>query len=81
MQMTTLSIQPLSPAIGAEILGVDLGMDMSDAVIAAIRQALLDHCVIFFRDQKIDITQHKRLARHFGEIFVHPNYNTADHDT
>ena len=78
--MTTLSIQPLSPAIGAEILGVDLGMDLSDAVIADIRQALLDHCVIFFRDQEIDTKQHKRLARRFGEIFVHPNFNTGDHD-
>ena len=55
-------------------------MDLSDAVIADIRQALLDHCVIFFRDQEIDTKQHKRLARRFGEIFVHPNFNTGDHD-
>jgi taurine dioxygenase len=30
--------------------------------------------VIFFRDQEFDAAQHKRLARRFGEIFVHPNY-------
>jgi taurine dioxygenase len=30
--------------------------------------------VIFFRDQDFDAEQHKRLARRFGEIFVHPNY-------
>ena len=53
---------------------------MSDAVIGEIRQALLDHCVIFFREQEIDTEQHKRLAKRFGDIFIHPNFNTGDHD-
>jgi len=78
--MTRISVRPLSPAIGAEISGVDLGAELSDATVADIRRALLDHCVIFFRDQNLDIAQHKRLARRFGEIFIHPNYDTGDHD-
>lgn len=76
----SLEIEPLSTAIGAEISNVDLSADLSDATIGAIRQALLDHCVVFFREQDIDVDQHKRLARRFGEIFVHPNFNTGDHD-
>jgi taurine dioxygenase len=76
MAMTTprLDVQPLTGALGAEIAGVDLGADLDDATVKEIRQALLDHCVIFFRDQDFDAEQHKRLARRFGEIFVHPNY-------
>jgi taurine dioxygenase len=75
MQTTTrLEVQPVAGALGAEIAGVDLGADLDDATIAEIRRALLDHCVIFFRDQEFDAEQHKRLARRFGEIFVHPNY-------
>jgi taurine dioxygenase len=72
--MTTLEVHPISGALGAELSGVDLGRDLDDATIKEIRQALLDHCVIFFRDQEFDAAQHKRLARRFGEIFVHPNY-------
>ena len=60
MTTTTLIVSPLSSAIGAEISGVDLSRDVSDAVIGEIRQALLDHCVIFFREQEIDTEQHKR---------------------
>ena len=78
--MTGLRIEPLSTAIGAEVSGVDLSRDLDDAVIGDIRRALLDNGVIFFRDQEIDVDQHKRLARRFGEIFVHPNFNTGDHD-
>lgn len=69
-----MEIQPLSGALGAEIHGVDLGGTLDDATIADIRRALLDHCVIFFRDQAFDAEQHKALARRFGTIFIHPNY-------
>lgn len=78
--MTSIIVNPIATAIGAEIDGVDLGADLSDEVVSAIRQALLDHGVIFFRDQHLDVAQHKRLARRFGEIFIHPNFNTGDHD-
>jgi taurine dioxygenase len=75
MQTTTrLEIQPIAGALGAELHGVDLGSDLDDATVAEIRQALLDHCVIFFRDQEFDATQQKALARRFGKIFIHPNY-------
>jgi len=71
---TRLEIEPIAGALGAEISGVDLGAELDETTIKDIRQALLDHCVIFFRDQDFDAEQHKRLARRFGEIFVHPNY-------
>ncbi len=71
---TRLEVHPIAGALGAELAGVDLGADLDDAVVKEIRQALLDHCVIFFRDQEFDGDQHKRLARRFGEIFIHPNY-------
>ena len=75
-----LTVAPLTIALGAEISGVDLAVPLTDAVIAEIRAALLDHCVIFFRDQQLDVAAHKRLARAFGDIFIHPNFNTGDHD-
>lgn len=62
----------MSPKIGAIVRGVDLTGPVSDAQIAAMRQALLDYKVIFFRDQDITTEQHLDFARRFGELEVHP---------
>ena len=71
--MSALEVRPISGALGAEVSGVDLGR-LDDAGVAGVRRALLDHGVIFFRNQSFDAEQHKALARRFGDIFVHPNY-------
>jgi taurine dioxygenase len=71
-----ITVTPLSTAVGAEIGGVNIAEDLDDATIAEIRQALLDHLVIFFRDQDItNIERHKAFTKRFGELFVHPNFN------
>lgn len=77
---TSIEVRPLTGALGAEVHGPDLSGDLADATVASIRQALLDHCVIFFRDQRFDAVQHKALARRFGEIFIHPNYKGTGPD-
>jgi taurine dioxygenase len=75
-----LDVRPLAGACGAEILGVDLSKPLADGTVAAIRKALLDHCVIFFRDQELDVATHKAFARRFGDIFIHPNYKGLGSD-
>jgi taurine dioxygenase len=72
LAVAPIEIQKLTPTIGAEIGGVDLRSDLSDAVIHAIRQALLDYRVVFFRDQSISSEQHIAFGRRFGELEVHP---------
>ncbi|MBX7500199.1 TauD/TfdA family dioxygenase [Qipengyuania sp. YG27] len=68
----TLDIRPLTPAIGAEIHGVDLGGHDVARRIPEIRAALLKHGVIFFRKQELSQEQHIAFARHFGELEIHP---------
>src|SRR3546814_5879120 len=46
-----IEVHPIAGALGAEIGGVDLSQPLDDDTIAEIRQALLNHLVIFFRDQ------------------------------
>ena len=46
--------------IGAEITGVDLSRELTDAEVADIRSALLTHKVVFFRDQ--DVTPEQQVA-------------------
>ncbi|GBE42016.1 alpha-ketoglutarate-dependent taurine dioxygenase [bacterium BMS3Bbin10] len=68
----SLDIRPIAGALGVEIGGVDLSRDLPDGTIAEIRRALLDHLVIFFRDQDITPDQHLAFARRFGETVEYP---------
>jgi taurine dioxygenase len=65
-------VKPISGAIGAELHGIDLSTDLPDATIAAIRQALLNHLVIFFRDQELPPARFLALARRFGTPIEYP---------
>ena len=69
---STIEVRPIAGAIGAEIYGVDLGGELSEATIGAIRRAWLEHCVVFFRDQPLPPEQFLRFARRFGEIVEYP---------
>lgn len=64
-------VKPLSNAIGAEILGVNLAQELDEATISEIRKAFLAHQVVFFRNQDLSPEQQVKLARRFGELDVH----------
>ena len=73
MSNQTIQIEPVSGALGAEISGVDLGEDLSYQSIAEIRAALLEHLVIFFRDQAhITPNQQAKFAERFGPLVDYP---------
>ncbi len=69
----TLTIDPMTAGIGAEIGGVDLADELPAETIAALRGALLEWKVIFFRDQhRLDRDRHVAFGRAFGDLEVHP---------
>ena len=69
----SLEVNPLTCSIGAELSNVHLGAAAEDdGLMAEIRQALLKHRVIFFRDQDITRAEHVAFARKFGELEDHP---------
>lgn len=70
-----LEIEPLSPAIGAVLRGVNLAEQASDDLIGDIRAALLKHQVIFFEGQDFTPTQQRDFAARFGDLHVHPLYD------
>ena len=67
-----IAVKRLSGALGGLVSGVDRSEELSPALAAAIRQALLDHQVIFFRDQPISPAQFLRFARAMGEPVEYP---------
>lgn len=68
MQSPSLRIEKVTGSIGAEISGVDLSKPLSNSASAGIRQALVDHLVLFFRDQTLTPEQHLEFSRLFGPL-------------
>src|SRR6202022_4157145 len=73
----TIGVEKLTPIIGAEISGVDIGRlvwddGASNRQMDEIHRALAENLVIFFRDQHITPKQHLAFGRKFGELHIHP---------
>lgn len=76
----TIEVVRQAGALGAEIRGVDLREPLSAQQSADIRQAWLDHLVLFFRDQPLDADQYLRFARSIGKPVEYPFVKgLADH--
>jgi len=67
----TVETRPLSYALGAEMIGVDLNKPLSGADFATIHRAFLDHGVLLLRGQKISREQHIAFSHRFGELDRH----------
>jgi len=67
-----LKVAPIAGALGAEIHDVDLARPLADDVVAGIRRALLDHLVVFFRDQHLSPAQLVAFGRRFGTLAHYP---------
>ncbi|MDQ0955652.1 taurine dioxygenase [Streptomyces phaeochromogenes] len=63
----TLTVERITPVLGAEISGVDLSREIPAEQLEEIRVAFRDHHVLVFRDQTITAERHKRFAAAFGE--------------
>jgi taurine dioxygenase len=72
MAGVNLQVTRIAGALGAEIGGVDLSDALQPDVVVAIRAALLEHLVIFFRDQTLTPAQFSAVARRFGEPVAYP---------
>ena len=72
------TVKPLAAALGVELSGVDLTSKLNPEVFREVRRLLVEHQVIFFRDQDISPQQHHDLAASFGPLQTHPAYGTVD---
>jgi taurine dioxygenase len=71
MPYKTFDLSRTTGTLGAEIHGINLARPLDDAAVTEIRQALLDHLVIFFADQQLTPEQHLAFGRRFGDLNVH----------
>lgn len=70
---SSIKVERLTCSIGAELSGVNLGeVSRDEALFAQLRALLLEHKVLFFRDQDITRDEHVALAERFGSLEDHP---------
>lgn len=70
--MGKITVTRIAGALGAEIAGVDLSEPLDSSTVGTLRQALLDHLVIFFRDQNLASDSYLTFAKAFGDPIEYP---------
>ena len=78
--MTKIEIRPLSNAIGAEILGVDLQKPLETKVVQTIEEAWYKFVIILFRNQNITLKQQNDFANSFGKVAVRHQETATEHE-
>jgi taurine dioxygenase len=69
-----IQVTRVTPAIGALVEGLDLSQELASQEIARLGELLVQHQVLFFRDQPLTAQQQVRFAAQFGTLHVHPIY-------
>ena len=65
-EASRLKLRPVAPALGAEVVGVDLDAAMTDATFAAIWRAFVERKLLLFRGQDLSPQRQVEFARRFG---------------
>jgi taurine dioxygenase len=69
-----IQVTRVTPAVGALVEGIDLSQELAPQEIARLGELLVQHQVLFFRDQPLTAQQQVRFAAQFGTLHVHPIY-------
>ena len=72
MTDSSFVVEPVTPSIGAEVHGLDLGRPLDAATRARLQEAWTRHLVLFFRDQDLSKAALRDFGASFGELHVHP---------
>ncbi len=67
-----MRVEPLTGVIGASVTDIDLAAGLSDAQVSELRDAWLEHLVLFIRDQQITPAQQMAFAWQIGEPDTYP---------
>ncbi len=86
LAITRPTLSKVTGALGAEVEGIELSGDLPQETIDWISEALVEHKVLFFRDQTFNREEHVAFGKRFGPLEVHPfakhlgPFNTTEDD-
>ena len=63
---TVLELERMTPQLGAIVRGLDLRESLDDGTTRDLKQAVLDHGVLYFRDQDLTREQYLEFMSRFG---------------
>jgi taurine dioxygenase len=81
MSYESITVEPVSPHIGAEIGNIDLTKPLPNKQVEELHHAFTQYQVIFFRDQQISFDDQIRLGRYFGPLGAHVGKSTISKTT
>ena len=67
-----LTVTPVSPALGAQVVGLDVSRPLDPSTLAILRDAFQDHHMLCFRDQRLDDDQQVAFSTQFGPLELFP---------
>ncbi|HEX4153750.1 MAG TPA: taurine dioxygenase [Steroidobacteraceae bacterium] len=70
----SIQVTRVGRALGAQVSGIDLSEELGPADVGRLQELLIEHQVLFFRDQPITPPAQLRFAAHFGSLHIHPIY-------
>jgi len=70
-----INFKPLSDALGAEVIGINIADNHSNEIISEIRKVWLRHKILLFRGQEVTIEQQKTFALRFGDLIENNQRN------
>jgi taurine dioxygenase len=77
-QNTDFIVEPVTPAVGGIVSGLDLSRPLRDRATAALKAALAERHVLFFENQNLDAATQRDFAARFGNLHVHPVFPQVD---
>jgi taurine dioxygenase len=78
MDAQQMMVMPVSGAVGAEVRGIDISRPLPAVTVAALRAALGEHGVLFFRDQQLTEAQHIAFAEQFAKININRFFRAVE---
>jgi taurine dioxygenase len=69
-----IQVTRVARALGAIVSGIDISQELPQPAVEELGQLLLEHQILFFRDQPISPQAQARFAARFGSLHVHPIY-------
>ena len=70
-------VRPLSPGLGAEVIGPKIN-NLNDDQVKKLKELLLEHLVIFMPGQSPSPALHVEFGKRFGSLEGHPNLSSDD---
>src|SRR5512134_446182 len=70
--VTDLAIHRLSPALGAEVFGLDLAHPLDAPTVTRVREAFQEHHMLCFRDQRLSDDALTAFSLQFGSLEAFP---------